>query len=87
MPNSKYFFYIMERHTIILYHGVLSSLIKILSISRKFQKQLYKEHMHNAQSKKIKMQLLRPTMLTTRANLVAAVLASTWQDLSIAFFP
>lgn len=35
-----------------------------------------------AQSRQIKMGLLRPNMLSTRANLVA-VLASTWQDLVI----
>jgi hypothetical protein len=38
--------------------------------------------MHYAQSRQIKKGLLRPNMLTTRANLVA-LLASTWQDLLI----
>lgn len=51
--------------------------------SESFRNSFYKDHMHYAQSRQIKMGLLRPNMLSTRANLVA-VLASTWQDILIA---
>lgn len=75
----------MENFDVICDHGTFSSFLKTNLFSESFRNSFYKDHMHYAQSRQIKMGLLRPNMLSTRANLVA-VLASTWQDLLIAIF-
>lgn len=75
--------YIMENCAVICDHGAFSSFLKKNLFSESFRNSFYKDHMHYAQSRQIKMGLLRPNMLSTRANFVA-VLASTWQNLLIA---
>lgn len=75
--------YIMENCSVNCDHGAFSSFLKKNLFSESFRNSFYKDHMHYAQSRQIKMGLLRPNMLSTRANFVA-ILASTWQDLLIA---
>ena len=73
--NSKHIFYIIENCAVICARGLFSSFWK-KSIFRSSRNSFDKNRMHYAQSRQIKKGLLRPNMLTTRANLVA--LFSSW---------